>query len=166
MQATSVPTGHHTATPYLIVRNASRAIEFYNQAFGARELWRLADANGRIAHAEFQVGDSVVMLTDEVPEWGNFSPQSSVGSSGHIHLYVSDVDAVAQRAVAAGAKVVIPVNDQFYGERSGRLMDPFGHVWVVATHKEDVPPEDMKRRFQAFMDKQPGQKELAQAAPD
>ena len=151
MAATSVPAGHHTATPYLIVRNASRAIEFYNKGLGAKELWRLADANGRIAHGEIKVGDSVIMLADEVPEWGNFSPQSSDGSPGHVHLYVDDVDAVVERAVAAGAKLLVPVSDQFYGDRSGRLLDPFGHVWIVATHKEDVPLEDMNKRFTTLL---------------
>jgi PhnB protein len=151
MTAEHVPAGHHTATPYLIVRDATRAIDFYIQAFQATELMRLADPGGRLAHAEIQIGDSPIMLADEVPEWGNYSPQSFAGSAGHIHLYVEDVDALVGRAVAAGAKVLIPVADRFYGDRGGRLADPFGHIWIVATHKEDVSPAEITRRFEAAM---------------
>lgn len=151
-----VPEGFHTLTPYLTVRDAARAIEFYKQAFAAKELGRLKDPSGKIVHAEIRIGDSPVMLAEESPEWGNHSPQSLGGTTVTIHLYVEDVDAVAARAVAAGAKVLIPVADQFYGDRSGRLADPFGHVWVIATHKEDVSPQEMQKRFEAFSKQQSG----------
>jgi PhnB protein len=156
MTARSVPVGHHTATPYLIVKNAAGAIEFYKKAFGAAELMRLADPNGRIAHAEIQIGDTPVMLTEEVPEWGNYSPHSSAGLAGHIHLYLDNVDEVAERAVAAGAKLLVPVSDQFYGDRSGRVADPFGYIWIIATHKEDVALDEMHRRFNALLANQRG----------
>lgn len=129
MSAKSLPAGHHTAGPYLIVRNAASALDFYNKAFGAAELMRLTGPHGKIVHAEVQVGDSPIMIAEENPEWGNHTPQSSAGSSGHIHLFVDDVDQVAQRAVAACAKLLVPVRDQFYGDRSGRVIDPFGHIW-------------------------------------
>ena len=151
MKTSAIPHGYHTATPYLVVKNAPAAIEFYKKAFGAVELLRLLTPAGTVAHAEIKIGDSPLMITDEFPEWGNFSPHSPQGSSGHIHLYVDDVDAVARRAVDAGAKLLIPVADQFYGDRGGRLADPFGHIWIVATHKEDVPPDEMQRRFDDAM---------------
>jgi PhnB protein len=155
MTPKSVPLGHHTATPYLIVRNAVGAIEFYKNAFGATELMRLTDPKGRIAHAEIQIGDTPVMLTEEVPEWGNFSPQSFAGSASHIHLYLDNVDEVTARAVAAGAKLLVPVSDQFYGDRTGRVADPFGHVWIIATHQEDVALDEMHRRFNALLGQSP-----------
>lgn len=151
MTTNAIPQGFHAATPYLVVNDTTAAIEFCKQAFGAVELLRLVMPNGAVAHAEIKVGDSPIMITDEFPEWGNFSPKSPHGSSGHIHLYVDDVDAVAQRAVAAGAKLLMPVADQFYGARSGRLADPFGHIWIIATHKEDVSPAEMQERFDAMM---------------
>src|SRR5436309_15497214 len=122
-----IPTGYEAATPYLCVRGAARAIEFYKQAFGATELARLADPNGKIGHAEIKIGAAPIMLADEFPEMGFRSPQSIGGSPVMIHLYVEDVDAVARQAVAAGAKMLRPVQDQFYGDRSGTLADPFGH---------------------------------------
>ena len=151
MTTGTVPSGFHAATPYLVVKNAAAAIDFYKTAFGAVELMRLVGPGGVIAHAEIKIGDSPVMLADENPDWGNFSPQSPHGSSGHIHLYVADVDAVFGRAVSAGAKMLIPVADQFYGDRGGRLADPFGHIWIVATHQEDVAVDEMQKRFDAAM---------------
>jgi PhnB protein len=151
IRARAVPPGHHAATPCLVVRGAARAIEFYRQAFGATELMRLADANGKIVHAEVQIGDSPIALSDEFPEWGNNSPQSLGGPGVIMEVYFDDVDAVAERAVAAGATMVFPVADQFYGDRAGRLADPFGHIWIVATHKEDVTADEMRRRAEAWM---------------
>ena len=146
----SVPDGYHTATPYLFIKNAAKAIEFYQEVFGATELMRLATPDGKIAHAEIQIGDSRIMLTDEWPEWDARSPQTIGGSAVSIMLYVDDVDTVVRRAVAAGAQLFKPVADQFYGDRSGSLTDPFGHKWSIATHQEDVSPEEMKRRASAL----------------
>jgi PhnB protein len=147
----SVPAGKHSATPYLIVQDAARAITFYIGAFGAAELMRLTTPQGKIVHAEVQIGDSPIIVADEVPEWGNRSPMSSPGSSSYVHLYVEDVDAVVDRAVTLGAKLLVPVGDQFYGDRSGRLLDPFGYIWIVATHTEDVSLEELNRRFNLFL---------------
>ena len=144
-----IPEGYHTATPYLIVRDAARAIEFYKKAFGAKELMRMADPSGKIGHAEIKIGDSPIMLADEAPGMGHRSPESLGGSPVSILLYVEDVDAVFNQAVAAGAKVQRPVADQFYGDRTGGVTDPFGHVWYVATHMEDVSPEEMRKRAAA-----------------
>jgi PhnB protein len=143
------PEGYHTATPYLIVGDATRAIEFYKKAFGAVELMRMADPSGKIGHAEIKIGDSPIMLADEMPGMGYRSPESLGGSPVSILLYVEDVDAVFNQAVAAGAKVQRPVADQFYGDRTGGVTDPFGHVWYVATHMEDVSPEEMRKRAAA-----------------
>jgi PhnB protein len=152
MQAKPIPHGYHSATPYLIVRDAPKAIEFYKAAFGATELFRLVDLEGRLVHAEIKIGDSPIMVVEEVGAWGNFSPQSpGGGTSARVHLLVDDVDVVAARAIAAGAKILIPVADQFYGQRGGRLEDPFGHVWAIATHKEDLTADEMQRRFEAFL---------------
>ena len=151
MAVKPIPIGYHTVTPYLIVKDAAIAIEFYKNAFDAREVMRLADPSGKVGHAEIRIGDSPIMLADEFPEMGIRGPQSLGGSPVSILLYVEDVDARARQAIAAGAKVLRPVKDQFYGDRSGTFSDPFGHVWTIATHKEDVPPEDMHRRFQASM---------------
>jgi PhnB protein len=151
MAAKPIPTGYHTATPYLIVKGAAQAIEFYQRAFGARELMRFTSPNGRIGHAEIQIGDSPIMIADEFPEMGYRGPVSLGGSTGGILLYVEDVDARFQQALAAGAKMLKPVQDQFYGDRSGTLEDPFGHLWTLATHREDLSPEEMQRRLQAHM---------------
>jgi PhnB protein len=151
MPVQPIPDGYHTATPYLIVQGAARAIEFYKKAFGATELYRLADPGGRVGHAEIKIGDSPIMLADEHPEMGARSPQAFGGSPVSLLLYVEDVDAVFSRAVAAGAQVRRPVKDQFYGDRAGTLVDPFGHSWTVATHKEDVSSEEVQRRFEAAM---------------
>ncbi len=144
-----IPEGYHTATPYLIIKDAASAIEFYKKAFGATELMRMTHPDGRVGHAEIKIGDSPIMLADEVPEMGYRSPQSFGGSPVSILLYVEDVDALFSQAVAAGAKVVRPVADQFYGDRSGGVTDPFGHVWYMATHKEDVSPEELRKRAAA-----------------
>jgi PhnB protein len=141
-----IPDGYHAVTPYLIVRGADRAIEFYTRAFGAKELFRFAQPDGRIGHAELEIGDSRVMLADEHPEMGIKSPQSIGGSPVGMTLYVPDVDATVARAVAAGATVTRAVKDQFYGDRTGTLSDPFGHIWYVSTHKEDVPADELERR--------------------
>jgi PhnB protein len=153
MATKPVPEGYRTATPYLIVKGAAEAIEFYKRAFGATEMLRMADPQGRIGHAEIRIGDSVIMLADEHPAMGYRGPRSLGGSSVSILLYVADVDGVYTRAVKAGARAQRPVMDQFYGDRSGTLEDPFGHMWTVATHVEDVPPEEMKRRAEAAMRK-------------
>ncbi|MBI2924227.1 MAG: VOC family protein [Verrucomicrobia bacterium] len=150
MNTKPTPEGYHTATPYLIVSGAARAIDFYKQAFGATELMRLAAPDGKIGHAEIKIGDSPIMLADEHPEMGARSPQSIGGSPVFILLYFEDVDAVFNRAVAAGAKVLRPVQDQFYGDRSGTIADPFGHTWTIATHKEDLSEEEIQRRAAAM----------------
>lgn len=149
-----IPNGYHTVTPYLIVKDAAGAIEFYKKAFGATELMKLADAGGKVGHAEVKIGDSPVMLADEFPEIGAQSPQTLGGSPVSILLYVEDVDVLLEQAVAAGAKVLRPVKDQFYGDRSATVADPFGHVWTIATHKEDVPFEEIQRRFEESMKRQ------------
>src|ERR1700685_393827 len=142
-----IPDGYHAVTPVLVVDGAARAIEFYRTAFGATARTRMTGPGGKIVHAEVAIGDSVVMVVDAFPEWGDFGPTSAFRSPIRLALYVDDVDAVVKRAVAAGAKVLIPVADQFYGDRSGRLSDPFGHLWIVATHVEDVPPAEMQKRM-------------------
>lgn len=144
-----IPDGYHAVTPYLIVRGADRALAFYERAFGAKELFRMMRTDGRVGHAELQLGDSRVMLADEHPEIGARGPESIGGSPVTIMLYVADVDATVARAVEAGARVVRPVQDQFYGDRSGAVADPFGHVWFVATHVEDVAPDELERRARA-----------------
>jgi PhnB protein len=149
--AKPVPDGYRTATPYLVVRGATRALDFYKKAFGATELVRHEAPEGKIGHAEIQIGDSRIMLADESPEMGFLGPESIGGSGVLIHLYVEDVDALAAQASAAGAKEMRPVEDQFYGDRSGVLKDPFGHLWNVSTHKEDVSPEEMRRRTEKAM---------------
>ncbi|MGH9401439.1 MAG: VOC family protein [Terriglobia bacterium] len=144
-----IPEGYHTATPYLIVSGGANAIEFYKKAFGAKELLRMAQPDGRIGHAEIKIGDSVIMLADEHPEIGARSPQTLGGSPVSIHLYVEDVDAVFNQAIAAGAKVQRRLQDEFYGDRTGGVLDPFGHVWYIATHIEDIAPEELQKRAAA-----------------
>ena len=151
MTVKPIPDGYHTVTPYLIVKDAASAIEFYKKAFGATEAMRLSEPGGRIGHAEIRIGDAPIMLSDEYPEMDVRSPQSLGGSPVLIHLYVDDVDALASRAVAAGAKLLRPVADQFYGDRSGTLTDPFGHRWMIATRKEDVSAAEMQKRYDALM---------------
>lgn len=153
-KATFTPAGYPSVTPYLIVRDAARAIDSYEEAFGATERLRLRTPEGKVAHAEIEVSGSPVMLADEMPEWGTRSPETLGGSPVAISLYVDDVDARFRRALAAGASERRPVQDQFYGDRSGTLIDPFGHEWMLATHQEDVAPEEMQRRFAAAFEKQ------------
>jgi PhnB protein len=145
-RANPIPEGFHAITPRLIVRGAAGAIEFYKQAFGGVELARFTVPSGKIVNATIRIGDSMIELAEESPEWGNLSPQSLGGSAVVISLYVEDVDAVAGTAIAAGATMAIPVRDQFYGDRSGRLTDPFGHIWTIATHTEDVSVDEMQKR--------------------
>jgi PhnB protein len=154
MPVKPIPDGYHTVTPYLIVRGAARALEFYKKAFGATELFRFPGPEGVIMHAEMKVGDSPIMLADEMPGMPYRSPQSYGGTSVSIMLYVEDVDTVFNRSVAAGATVQRPVQDQFYGDRMGTIEDPFGHVWSISTHKEDVSHEEMKKRSEAAMQQQ------------
>lgn len=146
-----VPDGYHTVIPYLYIKGAAKALEFYVKAFGAKEVMRLDMPEGKVGHAEIEIGDSKIMLADEFPEMDIKSPTSFGGSPVCIHLYVPDVDAFFDRAVAAGGVVTRPLADQFYGDRSGGLKDPFGHIWHVATHVEDVPPEEIDRRMKASM---------------
>ena len=143
----SIPTGYHTVTPYLIVRNAAAALDFYKKAFGAVELMRFPGPGGKLMHAEMKIGDSPVMLADEMPDEGHVGPQTLGGAAVSLLLYVENVDARFAQAVAAGATVKRAVADQFYGDRTGTLADPFGHVWSLATHKEDVSMEEMQRRM-------------------
>ena len=146
-----IPVGYHSVTPYLMVRNAERALAYYCEAFGAEELMRFEGPPGSIAHAEVKIGDSHVMLADEQPEQGFVGPQTLGGAGMSLMLYVDDVDGTFARAVRAGATVRRPVADQFYGDRVGTMADPFGHVWSIATHREDVSIEEAKRRMEALM---------------
>lgn len=146
----AIPEGFESATPYLSIKGAAAAIEFYKKAFGATEAMRMAGPDGRIGHAEILIGKARIMLADEHPEINFLSPRTLGGSPVTIHLYVEDVDRLAAQAEAAGAKVLRAVADQFYGDRSGSLEDPFGHVWHFATHKEDVSNEEMQRRMAAL----------------
>jgi PhnB protein len=146
-----IPDGYNSLIPYLHVKGAAQAIEFYKTVFGATEKLRMPDPAGRVVHAELKIGDSMIMLSDEFPQMGALGPRSVGGTPVTLHLYVENVDAVAQKAVDAGATLDRPVKDQFYGDRSGSLTDPFGHKWHVATHVEDVPPEEMEKRAAAAM---------------
>ncbi len=149
----AIPKGFHTVTPYLVVRDAARAIDFYKQAFGAEELSRIDGPQGKVVHAELKIGDSIIMLSDEMPGASCRSPQSLGGTPITVFLYVKDVDDVFQKAVSAGAKVDMPVMDMFWGDRYGQVTDPFGHSWSLATHKEDVEPEELSKRAEAAMAK-------------
>jgi PhnB protein len=152
MATKSIPDGYHSVTPYLIVKGAAGAIDFYKRVFGATELMRMPDPNdGRIGHAEIMIGDSHIMLADEYPEMGHRSPQTLGGAGVSLMIYLDDVDEVFKRAIAAGAKEMQPLKNQFYGDRSGTVQDPYGHVWTIATHVEDVPPEEMERRAKEAM---------------
>lgn len=151
----AIPAGYAGVTSYLIIRDASRALEFYKKAFGATELMRFPRPDGKIGHAEIKIGEGVVMLADESPAMGHKSPQTLGGTPVSLMFYVPDVDAHFAKALAAGATVVNPLKDQFYGDRSGTLTDPFGHVWTIATHTEDVSGEEMQRRMAAMA---PGEK--------
>jgi PhnB protein len=152
----AIPDGYHSITPYLFIKGAGRAIEFYKNVFGAKERLRLEMPGGGVAHAELEIGNSVVMMGDECPAMEAKSPQTIGGSPVMVYLYVEDVDAVFKRAVAEGAKVLQPVEDKFYGDRSGSITDPFGHLWGLATHKEDVPPDEINRRAAAMFQQKKG----------
>lgn len=143
-----VPLGHHTATPYLVVNDAPEALDFYKRAFGAREMMRV-ERNGKVAHAQMRIGSSCIMVSDEHPESGARGPESFGGSPVRIFLYVANVDSFVGKAVAIGAKLRQPVDDKPYGDRSGCLQDPFGHVWHIATHKEDVTADEIQHRAQS-----------------
>lgn len=143
------PEGYHTASPYLVIRNATKAIEFYQKAFGADVRFTMPGPGGALMHAEIQIGDSVLMLCDENPEWGMRSPQSLNGTASSVLLYVKDVDKTFTQAIAAGGKEIMAPQDQFWGDRMAKVSDPFGHEWGIATHIEDVPPEEMGKRAQA-----------------
>src|SRR5919106_1648232 len=145
-----VPDGMHTVTPHLVCAGAADAIEFYKKAFGAVEEARLPGPNGRLMHALIRINGSAVMLVDEMPEWGALGPKALKGSPVTLHLYVGDVDAVVARAVAAGAKITMPVADQFWGDRYGKLEDPFGHHWSVATHVRDVSMEEAQKAMRGM----------------
>jgi PhnB protein len=152
MSVKPVPEGYHSVTPYLSIRNASEAIAFYQKAFGAKELFRMDMPGGKVGHAELQIGDSRIMLADEFPDMPDAvtrSPKGLGGSTFGLHLYLDNVDARFEQAIKAGGKVLRPVNDKFYGDRSGTLEDPFGHIWTIATHVEDVSAEEMDRRMKA-----------------
>ena len=149
MAVKAIPEGYHSVTPYLIIGGAADAIEFYKNAFGATELFRFPSPDGKVGHAEIKIGDSHIMLADEYPDMGYKGPKSIGGSSVSLMIYVDDVDTVFDRAVAAGGAAKEAVTDKFYGDRMGTVVDPFGHVWHVATHKEDVSVEEMQRRAKA-----------------
>lgn len=153
MAVKPIPDAYHSVTPYLMIQGASEAIEFYKQAFGATETFRLAQPNGKIGHAEIRIGDSSIMLADPCEEGAFRNPRSLGGSSVGLHVYVADVDAQFAQALNAGAKAVKPVQDQFYGDRTGTLEDPFGHIWFLATHKGDIAPDEIKRRAEALFKK-------------
>lgn len=144
-----VPDGYHTITPYLSVNGATAAIEFYKKAFGAREVLKLAQPDGRVGHAELQIGQSRIMLADEFPQMEFRSPSTIGGTPVHLHMYVENADAVVSQAVAAGAKLLRPVQDQFYGDRLGTVADPYGHVWHVSTHTEDLSMDELRKRAAA-----------------
>lgn len=143
-QVKPIPDGMHAITPHLVCCNAADAIAFYVRAFGAVEFGRLPGPDGKLIHAMLMIGDSALMLVDEFPEWGSYSPLSLKGSPVTIHLYVEDVDAAVAQTIAAGVRVTMPVDDMFWGDRYGRLDDPFGHQWSVATHIRDLSPEDIQ----------------------
>ena len=147
----SIPEGFHSVTPYLVCKGASHAIDWYRKVFGAEQVSRMEGDDGIVAHAELRLGDSMIMLADEFPEWGARGPHTIGGSPIGLMIYVADCDAVFRKAVEHGAHVERPLEDQFYGDRSGHIVDPFGHKWTIATHVEDVSPEEMKTRHEAAM---------------
>ena len=155
MPVKPIPDGYHSLTPYLTVRNAARAIEFYKQAFGAVEGDVMKGPDGKVMHAELKIGDSIIMLGDEYPEFGSLSPESVGGSPMGLHIYLDGVDAAFDRAVKAGAQVEMPVMDQFWGDRYGKLKDPFGHKWSIGTHIKDLSMDEMKRGMDEAMANMP-----------
>lgn len=156
-QVNPIPQGYHSITPYLIVKGAARAIEFYKNAFGAKEIYRMNAPNGLIGHCELQIGDSKIMLADEFPDMEATAPEKEGGRAFSLLIYVDNVDAIFQRAVQAGAKVLRPLKNEFYGDRMGTLQDPFGHNWNLGMHVEDVSAEEMKRRSEELWQNKPTQ---------
>ena len=150
-KASPIPKGFHTATPYLVVRGAADALAFYGKAFGAKTTTCMKMPDGGVMHAEMKIGDSMLMLSEENLQWGSKSPTTLGGSATHVMLYVKDVDAFIAKAVSAGATVAMPACDQFWGDRYGKIADPFGHVWSVGTHIEDIPPKQMQKRADEAM---------------
>ena len=150
MPVKPIPDGYHTATPYLIVKGAADAIEFYKQAFGAAELFRVPGPDGVLMHAEIKIGDSIIMLADEFPQMDALGPKTIGGSPVGLMLYLANVDEVFHRAITAGAKEIRPLQNQFYGDRSGTVEDPFGHKWTIATHVEDLTPAEIEQRMAAM----------------
>jgi PhnB protein len=155
-QVKTIPDGYRSVTPYLIVAGGAAAIEFYQRAFGAKVRLRLDGPDGKLGHAELEIGDSLIMLADEHPEMGALAPSTVGGTPVGIHLYLDDVDAVAAKAIAAGATLKRPVENQFYGDRLGSIVDPFGHLWHISTHVEDISPEEIGRRAAALARGQAG----------
>ena len=151
MATQPIPEGYHTVTPYLAVDDAAEAIDYYTKAFGAKERVRMETPDGKVGHAELEIGDSLVMLSDPFPQASTKTPSELGGTSVSVFMYVEDVDAVVQQAVDAGATVTMEIADQFWGDRFGSVKDPFGHLWSIATHVEDVPPEEMAERAKAAM---------------
>lgn len=146
MAVKPIPDGYHSVTPYLAIKGAAKALDFYKQALGAIELFRVDGPGGTIGHAEIKIGDSIIMLADEFPQMGFRGPESLGGSPVGLMIYVADVDTQFAQALAAGGTVIKPLQNQFYGDRSGTFKDPFGHMWTISTHVEDVPPEEVARR--------------------
>ncbi len=146
----TIPEGYHSVTPSIIVNHGNDAIDFYTRAFNAEEQMRLPMPDGRIAHAEIKIGDSLVMLSDEFPDWDSLSPKTLGGSASRLLIYVPDVDAAFKQAIDAGGREIMPVSNQFWGDRMGSLEDPFGHRWHLASHVEDVPEDEMAKRMEAF----------------
>ncbi len=151
MPVSPIPEGYHSVTPYLVIKNAAAAIEFYKKAFGAVELFRMPAPGSKIRHAEIKIGDSPVMLADEYPDMGFKGPESFGGTPVSLMIYVDDVDNIYPQAIAAGGKELRPLQNQFYGDRSGTLIDPFGHVWTIGTHVEDISEEELAKRAEAAM---------------
>jgi uncharacterized glyoxalase superfamily protein PhnB len=145
-----IPDGFHSVTPHIVVRDAAKALAFYQNAFGAEERYRMPGPDGKVVHAEFRIGDSIVMIGEETPQRGALSPQAVGGTPVTLMLYVKDVDASFARATKAGCTVQMPLEDMFWGDRYGKLQDPFGHQWAMATHKEDVSPQEMTKRMAAM----------------
>ena len=148
-----IPKGYHSVTPYLSIRDAGQALDYYKKAFGAKEVLRMQGPDGKVGHAEIKIGDSLIMMADEFPNMGFLGPQARGGTTVQLMIYVRDCDGTVNKAVAAGGTLKRPVQDQFYGDRSGTVEDPFGHVWTIATHVEDVPPAEMRRRSEEAMKK-------------
>jgi PhnB protein len=152
--AKSIPDGYHSVTPYLVIAGAAKAIDFYKRAFGAVEIMRMEDPRGTIGHAEIKIGGSHIMLADEYPDMGYLAPTSLGGSAVSLMVYVDRVDDVFKQALKSGAQEMQPLKDQFYGDRSGTLKDPFGHIWTIATHVEDVAPDEIRRRATQYFQNQ------------